>query len=151
MNIGFTECWLILGIIFILIEFIKLPGIGFLFISLGAFCNAIVTYNFPEITFNYQFAYFGIFSLIWWALLWWPLKMYIYKKNTYKGNSFNLIGSKVKVVESSLANGMVGRVEWSGTIMNAVLDNQDEKAEINEELYVKEVRGNILICVKKLT
>lgn len=35
------EIWLAIGIVFILIEFTKLPGIGFLFLGLGAISTCV--------------------------------------------------------------------------------------------------------------
>ena len=62
MTITPVEIWLVVGIIFILIEFSKLPGIGFLFLGLGAMSSSVIFYFYPEIQ-NYQVASVGFSSL----------------------------------------------------------------------------------------
>lgn len=78
------ELWLAVGIIFILVEFTSLPGIGLLFLGLGAISTSILIYYVPEIQ-NYQVASVGLSSLAWFLVLWWPLKIFVYGKKAMLG------------------------------------------------------------------
>lgn len=150
IDIGPVEIWLVLGVICILIEFSAISGIGFLFAGFGALTNAILIYNFPESK-DYQIISFGILSLLWFLLLWWPLKIYVYGRGNNKNlqNYFDIVGSSVKVVGQPLTPDVPGQVEWSGTILNARLANEEKSsAEIGDVLYVQRVQGNLLICSK---
>ena len=46
MDITPIEIWIAVGLIFILVEFIAIPGIGFLFLGLGSLSTAIAIYYF---------------------------------------------------------------------------------------------------------
>ena len=54
-----TELWLLLGVILIILEFSQSPGVGLLFLGLGAVSTAIITSYWQQDTLH-QFAYFGI-------------------------------------------------------------------------------------------
>lgn len=145
MNITPAQIWLLAGIIFILIEFSTIPGIGFLFIGFGALSNAILIYNFPFFA-DYQLAGIGILSMLWLLILWWPLKVYMYGKKGKQKDYFDIAGSEVKVFDS-IAPGGMGLVEWSGTIMNARLEDcEKQEAQVGQILYITKVKGNILVC-----
>ena len=152
MDISAVEIWLILGIIFIIIEFSKIPGIGFLFLGLGALTTSALISSYPEII-DYQIATFGLISLAWFLALWWPLKKFVYGKNKGKNTDqdyFDLIGNQVVVFDKYIEPGTIGQVSWSGTTMNAKLeDSEKENAQAGEILYISKVRGNILICTRK--
>jgi membrane protein implicated in regulation of membrane protease activity len=151
MSITPIELWLLFGIILIILEFSQLPGIGFLFLGLGAISTAIITSYWPQGALLYQFAYFAITALLWFLLLYYPLKLFIYKNSTnLSRESFDIIGSRVIVSHKDIKPGEYGQVLWSGTIMNAKLtDNAIDIATIGETIYVLEVKGNVLICSKK--
>lgn len=144
-SISLVQLWLIVGIIFIIIEFVKLPNIGFLFLGLGALSNSILLNNYPYF-FKYQLISFGLTSIFWFAILWWPLKYYVYKKDT-KTEYNDLVGKEVVVYDKELLPGKIGKVSWSGTIMNARLSNNDTKpATQGDSLRIVQVEGNVLIC-----
>lgn len=145
-----TELWLLFGIILIILEFSQSPGVGFLFLGLGAVSTAIITSYWQQDTLH-QFAYFGITALLWFLLLWYPLKLFVYKHSTdISRGSFDIIGSEVIVTDKDIKAGEHGQVLWSGTIMNAKLvDNTTDIAKIGEIIYVLEVKGNVLICAKQ--
>ena len=144
-----VEMWLIVGIIFIVIELLHLPNIGFLFLGLGALSCGILTSTFPHLTI-YQWIVFGLTSLFWFAVLWLPLKRYVYKKNS-KSTYSDMVNNEVYVYNKPIIAGESGQVKWSGTIMNATLDASEAKeVAIGEKLYIKEVRGNTLICSRKM-
>jgi len=139
------ELWLFVGVFCITIEFLHLPNIGFLFLGLGALSNGILINFFNDLVF-YQLIIFGLASLSWFLILWLPLKHYLYKKNKQSAYS-DMIGNEVYVFSSPIIIGNIGQVRWSGTIMNAMLDiDEKDKVEIGEKLYIKEIRGNTLIC-----
>lgn len=143
-----AEPWLIIGLLGLVIEFAKLPGIGFLFLGLGGLINSIMVYNYPIFE-EYQYTSFGLVSFLCFALLWWPLKKYMYKKNS-AGSHFDIIGSRATVYANPLVPGKLGQVTWSGTIMNAKLVRDSDSAEVGEIVVVSEVHGNVLICRKSV-
>jgi membrane protein implicated in regulation of membrane protease activity len=149
MTITPIEIWIAVGLIFILVEFTTLPGIGFLFLGLGSLSSAIIMYYFPEIA-SFQIASVGLTSLAWFLLLWWPLKIFIYGKKGKAGSDyFDLVGMRVKVASDEIMPSSMGKVYWSGTTMNARFVDIGTAVKKNEELYVIEVKGNILMCSRK--
>lgn len=144
-NITLVELWLIAGIICIIIEFFKLPNIGFLFLGLGALSNTILLSNYPYFL-KYQLITFGLISFFWFVILWWPLKLYGNKKG--KKTEYNdLVGKEVSVYDKEIWLGKIARVSWSGTVMNARLSNHDIKSALHGDvLRILQVEGNILIC-----
>jgi membrane protein implicated in regulation of membrane protease activity len=144
------EAWLLLGAFFIAVELLYLPNIGLLFLGLGALSCGILISTLPYII-HYQWIIFGLASLFWFVALWIPLKRYVYKQNIKIAYS-DMINNEVYVCNRPLiAGGGIGEVKWSGTIMNARLeDNEPTEAAIGEKLYIKEACGNILICSKKM-
>ena len=148
MTITPVEIWIAVGLLFILVEFTSVPGIGFLFLGLGSFSTAITIYYFPEIA-SFQVASVGLSSLAWFLLLWWPLKTFIYGKK--KGsNYFDIIGMRVEVASDKIKPSDLGEVYWSGAKMNAKFIGKDtDSIKKEDELYVIEVQGNILICSRE--
>lgn len=146
MTITPIEIWLAVGIIFILLEFTTLPGIGFLFLGFGAMSSSVIFYFYPEMQ-NYQVVSVGFLSLAWFLILWWPLKFFVYGKN---GNSekdyFDIVGMQAEVALKDINPGDIGQVYWSGTIMNARLNSKEKIAHVGDKLYILEAKGNILIC-----
>lgn len=139
--------WLLIGISCLIIEFIKLPSIGFLFLGLGGLANAILTYNY-QLSIEYQLMSFGFFSLVWFLILWFPLKKFIRRDQVSK-NSFDIIGSEVEVFAQDIFPNNIGQVKWSGTYMNARLNVKEIlPAKVGDKLIITEVHGNILICRK---
>jgi membrane protein implicated in regulation of membrane protease activity len=150
MSFSFVEIWLAIGVICILIEFTHLPGIGVLFLGLGAISTSLIISYTPQMWY-YQIIYFGITSFFWFLLLWWPLKHFSKNKmyNTKGKAYFDIIGMSVKVAFQDIKPGQDGQVHWSGTIMNARLQDKETSAKSGDELYVTDVKGNILICSTK--
>ena len=150
MEITPVEIWLVVGIICILAELAAIPGIGLLFIGLGALSTSILIYYIPSLA-SYQVASLGLTSLAWFLILWFPLKAFIYgKKNIDRTGYFDMIGMQVEVVENDLNSSNIGKVLWSGTIMNAKLDIAETgSVKMGEWLYIIEVKGNVLICGRK--
>lgn len=149
MSISAAGLWLLLGILLIILEFSQLPGIGFLFLGLGAISTSVILNYWPQ-EIIIQISCFGIISLLWFLVLWYPLKTFLYKETSkLSREAFNIIGSVVTVINQDIKAGKLGQVEWSGTIMNAkLLDKNQDVAKVGDELIVLRVQGNTLICSK---
>lgn len=151
-SISPVEIWLIVGVLFIIIEFSTIPGIGFLFLGLGSLTSAVLFYFYPDFV-NYQIGIVGIISFLWFAVLWWPLRVFVYGKKgkpTIGKDYFNLIGNQVIVISNEIGHEQTGQVSWSGTVMNARLDSKElQPAKKDEILYVLKVEGNILVCTRQ--
>ena len=141
--------WLAVGIVLILLEFTTIPGIGFLFLGLGALTSSALMYYFPYLE-SYQIVAIGLCSLGWFLILWWPLKRFVYGTKGGKSDYFDIVGMRVDVAIEDIEPAGMGQVYWSGTIMNAKMDPHDsEGAKVGDKLYVSEVRGNIMVCTHK--
>ena len=139
--------WVLVGLVLILAEMLVLPGLGMLFVGLGALSVGLLEIMLPKMH-EMQYIIFIIATILWLILLWGPMNKHIYKQH----NSMvpNLIGGKVKVVHHVLEPGSIGQVEWSGTIMNAKLSQSITAAvKIGTMLEVVEVQGNVLVCNTK--
>ncbi|MDG1436886.1 MAG: NfeD family protein [Rickettsiaceae bacterium] len=149
MLISSSELWLLIGVILVILEFSQLPGIGFLFLGLGAIVTSIAINYWPAEIFV-QFSYFGIASLACFLVLWYPLKRFIYRKDALLSReSFDLVGASVTVVNKDIQINEDGQVSWSGTIMNARLSKKSKNmAKVGDLLQVVEIKGNILVCDK---
>ena len=146
MDITPIEIWIAVGLMFILVELTTVSGIGLLLLGLGSLSTAIAIYYFPEIA-AFQIVSVGLTSLAWFLLLWWSSKIFIYgKKGKVGSNYFDMVGMRVKVASYEVKPSGLGEVYWSGTTMNARFIDKDTPIKKDEELYVIEVKGNILIC-----
>lgn len=145
MNNYLTEIWLIIGIICLVIEFFAVLSIGFLFLGLGALSNTPVVYNY-DINLQNQITIFGILSLIWFSILYLPLKKYVYSTTAKAENYSDMVGKAVEVHSSTISSHTIGQVKWSGVIMNAYLAPNEEEAKTGDQLFIIEVKGNILVC-----
>ncbi|MES2214620.1 MAG: NfeD family protein [Pseudomonadota bacterium] len=144
MDITQTEWWLIFGFAGILIELLISPGLGGIFLSLGAVTVAAIVSFIPSME-VYQYLLFCLFSCFWVIALWKPLK-YPNIFSTKRSQTSDLVGQEVEVINLPLEAGIIGQVKWSGTIMNAKLAEDFKPAEVGAILKVREVEGNILIC-----
>lgn len=149
MNLIFeysVEFWFLIGVVLILLEFAAIPGIGLLFIGFGAFTTALLLSLYPELII-YQIIVIGFTSFFWFLVLWWPLNKFLYKSTN--GVYSDMVGGMVTVSGKDLEPGEVGIVTWSGTIMKAKLtDDETEPAKLGQTIYIREVKGNVLICSK---
>lgn len=139
-----TNLWIFIGFTGLLIEILWIPGIGFLFLGLGALTNAIVLGNFSN-SVPYQYINFGLFAFIWFALLWWPLKKMVYGRKNTKEYS-DMIGKNVEVWGIALNSSVIGQVKFSGTVMNAKLnDSLSGPVTVGTSLKITAIEGNVLI------
>lgn len=137
--------WLVLGIIFIIIEVFAIPGIGFLFAGLGAITlGALLTFDLMFASgWTEHIAYFFFFTTVWAVILWVPLKNTLKNKNG-EGYS-NIVGTSAEVTED-LISGKIGQVKWSGARMRAriIASSDEEKIPKGETVWVHENKGGIL-------
>ena len=138
--------WLVLSAVFFVLEVSLVPGIGFLFAGFAAMTvGGLINFDIVDSeSYFEQFAYFFGLIFAWAAILWYPIKNFRSKSN---GNDFkNVIGDVATVYDNDLVKGKSGKVKWSGTIMKAKLykDDPNDKIKKDEEVYVKEIKGNVL-------
>ncbi|MFW5996537.1 MAG: NfeD family protein [Lentisphaeria bacterium] len=140
--------WAMLGIIFLVIEFI-LPGFVFFFFGLGAFLAAVLCLLMPQLSLDLQLLVFiagSLFSLI--ALRRWV-------KNVFSGffdsshsmplNKQSYVGETAVVVKT-IEPDVNGKVEFHGSLWPATAD---EKLEQGETVRIVE-QNNITFTVEKV-
>ena len=60
------------------------------------------------------------------------------------------MGNQVIVFDKHIEPGKIGQVSWSGTTMNARLeDSEREQVKAGDTLYISDVKGNVLICSRQ--
>ena len=146
LAIDYTNIWLVVGILLILIDVVQLPGVGLVFLGLGALstCISLAYYD----VHNYQLPIFGISSFVWFVILYKPIKHFLQNKHGTDTDVKDIVGSVVVVVEAPLTSKEEGKVKWSGTIMRAQLDPSiSSHVAVGSNLVVQSVRGNLLICI----
>lgn len=138
--------WLIFAAFCFAMEALGITGVGFFFAGLGAVSLGLLMELgiVSEQAFVAQFAWFFGFTAIWAALLWKPIKSYRIHK---QGEVFNnMVGDKCVVIKAPIVKGKKGAVKWSGTVMHAelVATSSAEAVAVDEEVVIKEVKGNTL-------
>ena len=135
--------WLIAGAVLVIFEFMLFSGIGFLFAGLAALTVGALAEMHVLNDLTMQWVVFFIATLVWTLVLWKPLKNY--KLNQHHQPFSDVVGQKAILI-TPLAPGQQGRARWSGTIMNAKLDANNEGilAE-GAEVHITRVEGNVLI------
>lgn len=138
--------WLIAGAALLALEAFGIPGVGFLFVGLGALATAITLEIgvITEMDYVSQFACFFITSGVLTVLLWKRLKTWRIGKESYS----NMIGDTATVGKGGLSKGKEGTVHWSGTTMRAILA-EDAAAQLAEgaSVTITAVKGT-LVSVK---
>ncbi len=136
--------WLLTGALFIALEAFGIPGIGALFIGLGA----ILTGLFIELgiiasdAYVMQFAALFINSSILAVLLWKKVKQFRGAPGK-AGNYQNMIGDEATVI-GLLTQGHKGQVRWSGTTMIAELASGEPDLTEGASVIITEVNGNVV-------
>lgn len=145
--------WLVCGAVFFMLEVAAVPGIGFLFagfaaITVGGLINFGVLDAAATIP---QLAAFFVLTFVWAAVLWLPLLNFRKKS---MGNSYqNIVGETAVVACNILYKKKKGKVLWSGTVVNAILDEKDVEETLNkdDEVFIKEVNGNVFTVSSQLS
>jgi hypothetical protein len=143
MEMNNETIWLIVGVAMIISEFLLVSGVGLLFAGIaGILVGAIM--NFGGLNSEmWQWVAFLGFTVISALLLWKPMKNLGIKD---KGTGFkDMVGHKVALI-TELAPGATGKVKWSGTVMNAKLENGvTANYDAGTELEIARIEGNVLI------
>ncbi|MCX7832705.1 MAG: NfeD family protein [Ignavibacteria bacterium] len=148
MNFG-PLVWFIAGIIFFLLE-LAIPGFVIFFFGLGAWITAIVTL-FGVNDINIQLAVFLGSSLLTLILFRKEGRKIFEGKVKIMNNADdeileNFKGQKAKVVKEIIPGDIPGKVEFRGTLWNAVSDEKIEQDEVVEIIQ----RDNITLKVKRV-
>lgn len=140
--------WCILAIAFLIIELMTFT-FGFIFMSLGA---VIITLLLgldiiANTDFLYQFLimlFFGVLSFVF---------FYRSFKKSKANNQNNYQEDMMAVViDKDLILGQEGKIKWSGTICNAMIDKDSniKKINVGDNVVIKKFKGNIAIVNKNL-
>lgn len=146
--------WLAFGAALIAFEALTTPGLGIFLGGLGAICTAVLVQTgvIAIDALALQWACFFGLTIVWAIILWRPLMKFRISGKQGKSPGFsNMVGDTVIVGERGLKRGETGQVTWSGTVMNAELD---ETAPVNAlsagaKVEIKSVSGNILKVTPK--
>lgn len=144
LNIPQSAIWLVVGGLLIAFEAMILPGIGFLFAGLGCITVGIAMLSGWIQTPLSQVSCFLGSTAVLAALLWVPLR----RIHLQPGSGYSdMIGSIAVVGQEGLEKGKMGKVRWSGTIMNSKLSPECGLVKIDPEREVKivAVSGSILL------
>lgn len=135
--------WFITAVAFLIIELATLT-FGFIFITIGAVINTLLisTNLILETNILCQILVILFFGLVSFLFFY---KSYKRIKNNNENNfkeDMNAI-----VIESDLVKGVEGKIKWSGTICNAMLDqNSDiDVVVVGSNVLINEFKGNIAI------
>lgn len=144
-----TLAWFLIGIGFMLLEFI-IPGFIIFFFGAGAWIAALATVVGID-NLNVQLLVFLISSILLLVLLRTRVKRYFEGKVSKKDLADELIesvkGEKAIVVNDIFPNKIGGKVEFHGTHWNAEADEEIKKGEVVEIVE----RRNLVLKVKKIS
>ena len=149
MTLAPSILWLLAGAALLALEAFGLPGIGFLFIGLGAIVTGVAIEIGIAAADDYisQFAIFFVTSGALTVLLWRKLKTWHTNPKATERFS-NMIGDSAIIGKGGIAPGKEGQAQWSGTTMRAVLAPEITAALAEgAAVTIIAVRGN-LITVK---
>jgi membrane protein implicated in regulation of membrane protease activity len=141
--------WLAIGAALIITEFFITPGVGVVFIGLGALTTgALLQLQLIGST-ETQLISLSVASVFWALLLWKPLKRLVKTQNR-NHNQSHIIGTEA-IVSGKGVNKTSGTAKWSGTEMNARLAADAEVAELTagDLAEVVELDGSVLILKPK--
>jgi membrane protein implicated in regulation of membrane protease activity len=146
MTLAPSILWLLAGAAFLAIDAFGMPGIGFLFIGLGALVTGIAVEAGLAGAGDYvsQFAIFFVTSGVLTALLWRKLKAW--RTNPSATERFsNMIGDSATIGKGGIAPGKEGALQWSGTTMRAVLAPEITTALAEgAAVTIVAVKGNVV-------
>lgn len=139
--------WLIAGVLLMVLEFAAVPMIGFAFTGLGAFTTGVMIKIgiIGQESLVFQFAVFSASTVLWAAALWKHLKK---RARSYPKYS-NIEGQTAVVMGEGLESGKTGQVKWSGTAMQARIENGEGNIPAGEEVTIVKTEGITLIVKRK--
>jgi len=138
-----TLIWFIIGLVFILLEFI-IPGVIVIFFGVGAWINSLLLLI-MDFGVNTQLVIFLVTSIVCLVILRKKVQsIFVGKTEETTGDDVdNIIGKKVKVVEK-ISPDVPGKVLLNGTQWKAEADE-----EISEETIVEIIsKNNLTLKVK---
>ncbi len=139
--------WLLVGAVFFVLEAFAISGVGFLFAACGALTlGGLLAFGVldPALSFWMQIAWFFGTTSLWALVLWKPIKHWMRgSKHAYS----NIIGTRAEVIEEDLEPGVLGKVRWSGTDMQARLvpGAIKEPVRVGAEVWIYETDGTVLL------
>ena len=146
-----SAVWMVVSVLFLLIEAFGIPGVGLMFAGLGALVAGLSVFSgaVAEDNHNAQFILFFVFSLVWAVLLWKPMQKFRVGKR--HGEYHNIIGTTAYVGGSGISRKDGGEVTWSGTIMRAELAASAavDRIESGAVVVIVEVTGATLVVKPK--
>lgn len=144
-----TLAWFLIGIGFMLLEFV-VPGFVIFFFGAGAWVAAIVT-AFGVNNINIQLIVFLVSSVFLLILLRTSVKRYfegkVSKKDIGEESIESVKGEKAVVVNDIFPNKIGGKVEFHGTHWNAESEEEIKKGEVVEIVD----RKNLVLKVRKIS
>lgn len=137
--------WLLIGAVMMAVEVFAMPTFVLFFAGIAAVCVGVMTGTglLQDDSYLMQWAWFFGLTVMWAAVLWKPVKKF--RTITPHGQDYkNITGDIATVVRGSLKKGVVGQVQWSGTLMNARLSDNAAENELPEGTIVEitDVKGN---------
>ncbi len=146
---NYTTLWIIIGFICILLEVLAMPGIGLLFVGLGAMSTSVLLeLHLIEHQWLPDSIAFTILTAFWAVVLWWPLKLF--SKRSASESYQNIVGSVAYVHGEVLESKKIGTVKWSGVIMQAKLTGKsNESIAKDRPVIVVSIKENILYVTKQ--
>lgn len=136
--------WLLAGAALMALEAFG-PGLGFLFIGLGAIATGVAIEVGTVASADYvsQIAVFFISSGLFAMLLWRKLKSWHTSPETAERYS-NMVGDQAIAGGGGLSPGKEGQVGWSGTTMRAVLVADAPSVAEGAVVTIVAVKGNVV-------
>ena len=143
MELNNDIIWLVAGVAMLVSEFLLISGVGFIFAGLGALLvGAIMSFGGLD-SLTWQWVVFLASTIILAILLWKPMKNLGMNQ---KGQGFNDIVGQKAVLTADLSPSKSGKAKWSGTVMNAKLDDGViGHFKEGHELEIVRVEGNVLV------
>ncbi len=135
--------WFALAIIFLIAELMTFT-FGFIFITVGAVITSLL------LVFNIIASSDFIYQLI--IMLFFCILSFIFFYKSFKRSKDNKSVSfkedmTAVVIDNDLTIGNEGKIKWSGTICNAMIDEKakTERIPVGANVIIEEFKGNIAI------
>lgn len=139
--------WFGTGALLVIGEAMIGPGLGIFLGGLGAISAGILIEAgmVAADAMATQFTCFFGFTIIWTVVLWGPLKKFRTGKGGKSSSNYSdVVGGTAIVSGQGLKRGETGQVAWSGTLMNAEIDDSAGVASLpaGAQVEIKSVSGN---------
>jgi membrane protein implicated in regulation of membrane protease activity len=148
-NLNTSSIWLTIGAFLIFLEIVVFSGIGLLFAGLAAICVGAALISGWIDSQSEQFILFFFASAFWTAVLWKPLKKFIAGKES---GFDDMVGSTAIVYGEPIEKGKMGKVKWSGTIMNCQFEPETETIKTiapDTEAIISKISKGLIIIKEK--